>query len=157
MVLTDREIHNWISKHDLIENHEPDCLTSIGYDLRADHFVSREALTSHVTLKSGESVFVGTKENIKLPNDMIARLSLKNSRIRQGLSLDAPIYQPGHHTKIFFRLTNVSNDEIELREGDKYALIMFEKLSGPVDAPYKGTFSGEMDFSGMGAYTSIYE
>lgn len=157
MVLTDREIHSWTSKHGLIENHDPDHFTNIGYDLRADHFASKDATSSHVTLKSGESVFVGAKENIKLPNDMIARVSLKNSRIRQGLSLDAPIYQPGHHTKVFFRLTNVSNDEIELREGDKYALIMFEKLSGPVDAPYKGTFSEEMSFSGMGEYMGIYK
>lgn len=157
MVLADRDIHKRTSENCLIENHDPACFTNIGYDLRADYFVSKGINVPHVTLKCGESAFVGTTENIKLPNDMIARIVLKNSRIRQGFSLDAPVYQPGHYTKVFFRLTNVSSDEIELRSGDKYAMIMFETLSRPVDSPYSGTFSGEMDFSGMGRYTDIYK
>lgn len=157
MVLTDHEIHACTSKSGLIENFDPDCFTNIGYDLRADKFYTKTNGVSRQILKSGESVFVGAMENIKLPNDMIARVVLKNSRIRQGFSLEAPVYQPGHHTKVFFRLTNVSNDEIELQSSEKYATIMFDKLSMAADKPYEGTFSEEMNFSGMGEYTGIYE
>lgn len=156
MVLTDREI-TARAANGLLEEYDPDCITNIGYDLRADHFVSEGKKHAHMKLRHGESAFVGTKENIRLPDDMLGRIVLKNSRLRQGLSIDAPVYQPGHYTKVFFRVTNVSGNEIELQKDGKYATILFETLSGPVGAPYTGTFSDEMDYSGLGKYTDIYQ
>ena len=54
-------------------------------------------------LLSGSS----TSELIHLPSTLVARVMLRNSRIRQGLSLDAPLYFPGHSTRVFFRVTNI--------------------------------------------------
>lgn len=73
-----------------------------------------------------------------------------------GLTIDAPVYQPGHKTKIFFRLTNVSNDAIALTCGEKYAMLMFEQLHKSPDEPYTGAFEGEFSFKGMADYQSEY-
>lgn len=155
MVLTDQQIA--AQAQGLLENYDPNCITNIGYDLRAEYFVSGDKQVSHISLKHGESAFVATTENIRLPDNMLGRIVLKNSRLRQGLSMDAPVYQPGHHTKVFFRVTNVSGNEIDLQKGGKYVTILFEMLSAPVEHPYAGTFSEEMDYSGLGKYKDLYQ
>ena len=92
-----------------------------------------------------------------MPTDMLGRIALKNSRIRQGLSLDAPVYQPGHKTRIYFRLTNVSADTIVLYAGDRYATILFDKLSAEPEHPYHGAFRDEFNYRGLGDYKDVYK
>lgn len=100
-------------------------------------------------------VFVVTEEIVKLPNNLAATVLLKNSRMRQGLSLDAPLYFPGHETRVFFRITNVSSNEIELDARKPIAQIAFQQVSS-VEKPYHGTFAQEFNFKGMGDYESSY-
>ena len=157
MVLVDREIAKLSKDIELICGYDRSCITNIGYDLRTEYFAVDQQKKSSVTLMPGDSVFVASHEAIKLPHDLLGRVSLKNSRIRQGLSLEAPVYQPGHFTKVFFRLRNVSNSEINLCAGEKYATIIFEQLDGEPDEPYHGTFRDEIDFKGLADYTSIYK
>lgn len=130
----------------------------ISYDLRTEGFYCSkdEGGKPFVTLQPGDSVFVGTVETISLPDDVCATIVLRNSRIRQGLQLAAPVYFPGHSTRIFFRLTNISADAIELTKDDSYAQVMFSSVEGKVEKPYSGAFSGEMDYSGMGRYEQQY-
>lgn len=141
----------------LIGNYQESNVQSIGYDLETESFNKKplEALTK-ITLAPYESVFVTSKESITLPHDMAAKVYLRNSRIRQGLALDAPLYQPGHCTKVFFRITNMSNDTIRLQEGDQIAFITFERLRGNVQHSYEGAFQDEADFRGMGNYAQKY-
>lgn len=157
MVLSDREIESRIRDHQIIENYDPDCLTNFGYDLRAKYFAVGKEQKSKATLKPGESVFVAAEESVKVPLDAICRIALRNSRIRQGFLLDAPVYQPGHHTRVFFRLTNISGNELLLDMGEKYATIMFEQLSSEPLSPYNGAFKAELDFSGLSGYADAYE
>ena len=133
-----------------MEDFSAECVTNIGYDLRAEQFIVNGQAAASAVLEPGESVFVGSREKIKLPDDMIGQVVLKNSRLRQGFSMDAPVYQPGHHTRVFFRLTNVSGDELQLSAGQQYTNILFERLSTPPDRPYSGTFTNEFDFNGLG-------
>lgn len=109
-----------------------------------------------VDLNPGDSVFVQSIEEIHMPQDMIARVSLRNSRIREGLSLDAPVYYPGHETKVFFRVTNVSAQKIHIECAKGLSSIMFEKLEKKPDASYNGTFQSEMQFTDMASYTERY-
>lgn len=157
MVLVDREIQLRANAENLIESYDPRCLTNIGYDLRAKQFTVGGELKSTVLLKPGESTFVEPVEAVNIPNDLMAQVVLKNSRIRQGLSLDAPIYQPGHQTRAYFRLTNVSADSISLEADQKYATIIFQKLSQEPEQPYDGTFQNEFNFRGMGDYQDVYK
>lgn len=87
---------------------------------------------------------------------MTCEVRLKNSRIRQGLSLDAPLYFPGHTTRVYYRVTNITANEITLTTERDLAQVTFERLSTPSGATYSGTFDEEFDFVGMGDYTDIY-
>lgn len=151
MFLTDRQISERGSKLILPFNNAH--VQNICYDLSTESFCSEpNAETESTTLAPGGSVFVKTAEAVNLPDNMVGIVCLRNSRIRQGLDLSAPVYQPGHYTKIFFRLTNISQQSIRLGKDDEIASIMFSELSESVQAPYEGTFQSEFTFRGMGKY-----
>lgn len=157
MILVDRDIAKLSEEKGLIQDFDRACLTNIGYDLKTEYFAVDGKRATTVILKPGDSVFAASKEAIRLPKDLLGRVYLKNSRIRQGLSLESPVYQPGHYTKVFFRLRNVSNGNIELLSGQQYAMIVFEQLTSEPDHPYDGTFQDEIDFKNLADYTDIYK
>lgn len=132
------------------------CITNIGYDLRAEFFAKGKKFVEYCVLQPGESVFVQSKEIVSFDTVTSGRVALKNSRIRMGLTLDAPVYQPGHKTKIFFRLTNLSSDELSLAKGEKYAMLMFDQLLQAPERPYTGAFVDELSFKGLADYSSEY-
>lgn len=138
---------------ELLEPFNESNVTNIGYDLKTEcFFLNAETSRTEVDLEPGDTVFVRTVETVKLPDNMVAAVQLRNSRIRQGLSLEAPLYQPGHHTKIFFRVTNASRQKIHLDTTKGIAYLVFLPLGESVAKPYNGTFQNERDFVGMGAY-----
>ncbi len=157
MILVDQQIKERIHQQQLLENFQESHITNIGYDLVIDQFTNHQQESSiNYLLVPGDSVFVRTKESVNMPHDLAARIVLRNSRIRQGLSLDAPVYQPGHKTRIFFRVTNVSKSSIKLKQGDELASILFDKLEEEPDHPYEGAFQEEFDYRGMGTYGPQY-
>lgn len=157
MVLVDHEISELAKDKKLLNGYDESCITSVGYDLRTAYLVNNKKEVDSILLMPGESAFAASQEAVRLPNNLLARVYLKNSRLRQGLSLEAPVYQPGHYTKAFFRLRNVSNRAIRLRAGEKYAMVVFEQLDAIPDSPYDGVFQSEIDFKDLADYTKIYE
>ncbi len=156
MVLVDREIEVLAENTDLLDSYDKRCVTNVGYDLRAKYFAFGEEKKKELRLQPGESAFVASVEVLTVPRDMLCRVVIKNSRIRQGFTIDAPVIQPGHKTRVFFRITNVSHDELELVEGEKYVMLLFEQLSEEPENPYRGVFSDEFDFTGLGEYEGAY-
>jgi deoxycytidine triphosphate deaminase len=157
MLLTDKEITAYAAEG-LLTDYRSENIQTVCYDLRTKYYcTTKERNRESCTLKPGESIFVQCVEGISLPADMTAEVHLRNGRIRQGLSLDAPVYYPGHNTVVFFRITNVSNSVINLHNTDELASIMFEKLSSVPEHPYNGTFQNEMNFDGMADYTDIFQ
>lgn len=157
MTLVDRQIAALVDQKNLIDSYDSRCLTNIGYDLRAKMFYINSEGKKSITLMPNDSVFVESVETVTMPTDLLGRVVPKNSRIRQGLSLESPVYQPGHQTRIYFRLTNVSADAITLYQGDKYATICFEHLDGDPKKPYDGAFQEEFDFQGLADYQDVYK
>ena len=157
MVLVDHQISARVEHDNLIDSFDKTCLTNIGYDLRAKNFYLDEKAEDSITLLPNECAFVESVEIIDMPTDLLGRISLKNSRIRQGLSIDAPVYQPGHKTRIYFRITNVSAGSITLYAGEKYATVIFEELAAVPDHPYEGVFSDEFQYRGLGDYKDAYK
>ena len=160
MILTDHDLSDLIANHDLIQNdtYDPDCVTNIGYDLRSKAFFDENGEQHTKILTPGESVMVSAEEIIHMPDNMAAIVQGRNSRIRQGLSVTAPVYQPGHVTRVFFRLTNISSNEISLTSGESHAMIIFEQLSSSADHPYNGTFKDEIGtYTGLSGYKKSYE
>lgn len=97
----------------------------------------------------GESVFVGSQEIVHLPNTLAASVMLRNSHICQDLSLDAPLYFPGHSTKAFFRVTNVGQGAIALDCSRGIAQLVFERVEGEVEHSHNGAFADEFDYRGV--------
>lgn len=163
MPLVDKDIKSFLLNGQIAETSQTaildgdaNCITNIGYDLRADFFAKDGKLVEYCALQPGESVFVQSKEIISFDMITSGRVALKNSRIRMGLTLDAPVYQPGHKTKIFFRLTNLSSAELALAKGEKYAMLMFDQLLQAPAQPYTGAFVDEFSFKGLADYRSEY-
>lgn len=162
MILVDKDIKRFVENADgsgdgtFIANGIPDSVTNIGYDLRAGKFWKDKKESNSCRLRPGESVFVGSEEIIQFGNQTVGRVALKNSRIRMGLTMDSPVYQPGHKTRIYFRLSNVSKNIIELEAGQKYVMVIFERLDDAPETLYQGTFSDEFDFKDLADYESVY-
>ena len=87
-------------------------------------------------LNPGETIFIKSQEKLSIPDNILGRIAEKNSRMRQGLVVSGPHYQPGHKTYAFLRVTNISKNIITLSRGNKIAQIIFEQLTGKPDVPY---------------------
>lgn len=165
MLLVDNDVKVFLNNGRLEESQQTairygneSSITNIGYDLCSKKFYkTTQAGDDSCVLLPGESAFVESYEFIEFDSSTVGIVSLKNSRIRMGLSLDSPIYQPGHKTPIRFRLTNITDKTIYLSQGEKYAMLMFYQLEQPPEQPYNGTYQKEFSFSGMGEkYNSAY-
>ena len=148
MYLSDTKIQELIDSKVLL-NADASNIGQVTYDLRTDGFYINENKQSEVELGPGDSTFVSCVECIALPNDLTASVLLRNSRIRQGLSLDAPLYFPGHGTRLFYRVTNVSGNTITLDKSKGIAQVAFQHVDGMVANPYHGAFSDELNFNGL--------
>lgn len=165
MVYVDRSIRQFIRNAEIADcqdtrifDGDEACVTSIGYDLRIRQFYrSANAVSDACELDPGESIYVQSVETVHFGQQALGRVYLKNSRIRQGLSLESPVYQPGHKTRIYFRLRNVSDNRVRLKAGDSCAMLVFEQLEALPDKPYAGTFSDEDSFKGLAGYTVAYK
>lgn len=165
-MLSDSKIKALISDG-VLANADENNIGPVSYDLRTDAFYTAEGKASSVELAPGDSVFVASKEIIRLkrdltthtlaPHDLTARVLLRNSRIRQGLALDAPVYFPGHNTVVYFRVTNVSANVISLDTSKGIAQLAFDCVDGEVERPYAGSFSDEFDYRGLADYSDIYK
>ena len=122
-----------------------------------DHVCDSKNQASY-ELQPSEVVFVKTQEEIFIPHDLLGRLAEKNSRMRQGLKIDAPLYHPGHRTFVYLRVQNITSCAIKLEHGMNIAQIFFEQLTGEPDVSYDenptASFNNEMEFAGLGNYFS---
>lgn len=128
----------------------------VSYDLRTRAYYTAEGERDRIELMPGDSTFVASVESIHLPRDLAARVTLRNSRIRQGLSIAAPVYFPGHETSVYFRVTNVGADAVSLGTSDGLAQLSFERVDGEVERPYEGAFSSEFNYRGLASYEGAY-
>lgn len=161
MFLTSLKLQEYMNtlNTEIIQNFDVDNFGEIGYDVRIKDIIipatedteDKQTKCKHYDLPAGDTVFVSTVEDLKMPNNLVAMIIQRNSIIRSGLLVEAPLYQPGHHTKMFFRVTNISKNDICLRENEEIAMVVFAELSGEVN-PYKGTFVDEFDFKNVGTF-----
>ena len=157
MTLVDQQIRKLIEDEVLVQA-LPEKVGAVAYDLRCAGYIdSRRVEHNEYLLAPGESVFVRCKELLYMQPDLIARIHLRNSMIRMGLHLDAPVYYPGHQTAIYFRITNFTEKSIQLSSDFEIASIMFERLDQAPETPYNGTFQSELAFAGMGDYEKKYK
>lgn len=155
MILVDRDIIRFVQKGQLIRTgYQEDHVNGISYDLTIESIVLGEKEKKDCyDLQPGETVFIKTKEQIAIPLTVLGRIAEKNSRMRQGMRVDGPTYQPGHVTYAFLRVQNISEDVIFLAAGMRIAQIIFEELTGIPDVPYSkqegASFKDEVEYRGF--------
>ena len=87
---------------------------------------------------------------------MFCKVIARNSAIRLGLAVEAPVYQPGHKTRIFFRVTNFSSASIKLKENTSVCSLMIYRFDdGESSKPYNGEYKDEFDFRGVGKFHAV--
>lgn len=86
----------------------------------------------------GGFVLAITKEKIKLPADLIARLDGRSSWARYGIIIHstAGFINPGYEGKITLEITNISNVPVCIRSGARVCQIIFERLITPSKVHY---------------------
>lgn len=158
MILVDKEIKQRILNGELISSgYDEGNVSCVSYDLTVDCIIMGEnEEKKEYDLAPGETVFIKTKEQLNIPNDILGRIAEKNSRMRQGFKVDGPHYQPGHNTYGFLRVQNISSNILSISSGNKIAQIIFEQLTQEPDNPYNSTFQNENKYKGMGIYENEY-
>ena len=163
MILVDKEIKKLIEDHQLIiAGYCSENLNGVSYDLTIDYTLDEDGKECvEYDLRPGETVFIKTQEELSIPENILGRVAEKNSRMRQGIVVSGPDYQPGHRTYAFLRVSNISKNIIVLSKGSKIAQIMFEQLSQKPDVPYNAqtgaSFQNEVEYKGLGNYKKEYE
>lgn len=163
MILIDRNIKELADQKKLIvSGYKEENVNGISYDLTMDVMCDEDGHEhAEYELAPGEVVFVKTQEKLSIPRNILGRIAEKNSRMRQGLKVDGPHYQPGHVTYAFLRVQNISSKIIALKQGMKIAQIIFEELTEEPDVPYseqkKQAFQDEVTYRGLGNYKEEYE
>ena len=166
MILVDSQIKQLVSQGMLIkEGYIPNNVNSMSYDLTIDKvLISKDEEgndeVNSFSLKPGQFVYIKTKETLCIPDNILGRIAQKNSIMRMGLVVDGPHYHPGHITKSFLRIQNISPHKITISNGIKVAQIIFEELSKVPDITYNqqqnSSFNNEFTYQGFGRYEYEY-
>ena len=155
MFLQDEELRETIRK--ALTPVRDEHFGAVSYDLTVGKLIApgeRPEETDTFVLRPWQTVFAASEEVLTVPDDCIGFVTLRNSCIRMGLDLAVPVYYPGHKTRIFARLTNLSGQDIVLRKGDSVVSLMLSRLAHATDHPYRGKYEKQLDFAKVGSARS---
>lgn len=162
MVYSDADILHKVENGELFtEGFKKENLGPCSYDLTADTVCFSDGTERELPwiVRPKEFIIIKTKEAISIPNDIIGRIVERNSVMRFGLQVSGPVYQPGHKTKIFLRVFNMTWNKVKIEGDFEIAQIIFEQLESPPIHPYPktGTFQNEMEYRGLGRYKDTFK
>ena len=160
MYIVDKQIKKMCESGLLIaENYNPENVGAVSYDLTVRNIYVENTKKISYDLEPGKTIFIGTEETLKIPENMIGIVKERNSIMREGLLVSAPNYQPGICSKCFIRVTNISENIITIEKGKKIAQIMFDTLSDVPDIPYNkqanASFNDEYEYLGKGGISNV--
>lgn len=140
MILTDREIVEAIVQKELaVEPFERKNLTPNGYDLTVAELLIPE---KNLNVKEGVAkippktwFLVSTKEYLKLVN-LCAQLWVRTTFARKGVISSFGKVDAGFEGTLTLSAFNASESEIEIKLGDRFAQIVFERLGSAPEMFY---------------------
>lgn len=158
MILGYAGIRKRVEEDGLIVNFSEDSLGGAGYDLRAgraygiisDSFLGvRERKTPDVSeiecesvaLKPGEYILIESLEEVRMPDDLMARILPRSSLFRMGCALETAVVDPGYRGTLTMGLSNQSNQDFMLQKNARVAQIVFETVDGATKK-YDGKYQG---------------
>lgn len=144
MVLSGIEIERLTSSNSLIVPFIKENLRNSSYDLTVGDEIycgsqhNSKLVTTYLGLDETFEIpayglaYILCSENIKLPNNITARISLRMSLIYKGLILTVqPPFDPNYNGKAIIFLHNMSTSPVFLKRGERIATLEFFWISNP--------------------------
>ena len=139
-VLSDKSIIDLVKKEEITINpFQKENLTPNGYDLTVEEVEipgKQKTVADSLTIPPGERFAISTKEIISCGENHCAQLWLRTSWARKGIICSFGKIDSGFKGNLTLLGLNSSKHEVEIVIGNTFALIVFEKLSTPVDEMY---------------------
>lgn len=105
-----------------------------GYDIR---------IAEDIHLRRGEFKLASALEHLDMPNDVLAYVKDKSTYARRGLSLFNTVIEPGWRGFLTLELKNQGDNEFVIQRGSPIAQIVFHRLDGPTEQPYRGKYQDQ--------------
>jgi dCTP deaminase len=146
-ILSDTEIKNKITNNELViggdfSNVGPACyelrMGHIYYDLTEDDKRIDATDQGYALIKPGHRVVLIIKELLKIPNNIIARVTSKGSLFSIGLSPVSTYADPGFAGNLGIVTQNFSDKYITIPIGEHIAKVDFSLLTSDSKNPYQG-------------------
>lgn len=142
MILSDRDIKKAITKGEIfIEPFNEKNLTPNGYDLTINEIFIDGKKKKNANIPPLKWFAVSTKEYIKIKN-MAAQLWIRSTYARKGIFSSFGKVDAGFEGCLTLSCFN-SKDEINLKQGDRFCQIVFEKLNSEPLKLYNGKYKGQ--------------
>lgn len=157
MILSGRDIKLYIETGKLIVDPITDeQFQQNGIDLILESVITPAELTDcgramipaleHPTyLKRLTFSLAGTREHLKMPDDLMAFVELRSTWARTGLLLPPTIVDAGFEGNLTLEV--FAARAVMVPYGHRFAHLIFSKLSGPA-VPYQGKYQGQTGVTG---------
>ncbi len=168
MILSDFDLKNLVnSKRLVIRPFYKDTIRENGIDMRLASEIARHRLPSkdfimdpssrrsvrrgfiketnnkRLILKAKEQVLLSTQEYLEVPDDVAGFVELRSTWARHGLSMPPTVIDAGFKGNITLEVINNAPYPIILRPGQRFAHVIFVKLSSKAASPYAGSYKGQ--------------
>lgn len=150
-VLSDNTLYKL--KHDLFPNQELEDsqFQPASIDLTLDKEITTiqgntMSIEDYPCLLQPDQFILGsTKERIRVPVDLLARVEGRSSIGRLGIMIHitAGFIDPGFEGNITLEIKNVSDQPFPLRYGDRICQVVFEELDQTCIHPYDGKYQND--------------
>lgn len=144
--LSDADIMSLSLEGQLVsENFYEGSVTPNGYDLRVQHIRMNGTDESSLSISPGAHFLVSTLEYLALPDDVVGQIWIRSSFARRGIIGSFGAVDAGYHGTLTLSFLNAGIETLELKEGDRIAQIIFDRLgSKPVKgyAERSGNYQG---------------
>ncbi len=146
-VLSNIEIAECLKSGKLIKEGDSKCIGAACYELSAGKtYFDLTENNLRVDLRWGESIIIKpwhrvvilTKEELNIPNNILARIVSKGSLFSVGLSAVCTQADPGFKGQLGIVTQNFSDKYIKIDQGKAIAKIDFNLLSSDSTKPYDG-------------------
>lgn len=113
--------------------------------------VVKKSDTDPFIIHPGEFILATTREYVKMPDDMTARLDGRSSWGRLGIVVHstAGSVHPGFEGKLTLEMANISKVPVKLWPGSRICQLTFELMSSPAENPYNkrksSKYAGQRD------------
>jgi dCTP deaminase len=136
MILSDIDIREAVEKREVrIDPFDEGTLTPNGYDMHVKEIEG--------TTEAKGFFLVSTEEVIALPNNICAQLWVRSSFARKGVFCSFGKVDAGFEGTLTIGCFNASNKKIELKIGERFIQIVFERMLTPAKRGYEGKYKGQ--------------